>query len=112
MELNRQPEIMQRLRSAAGHLKAVIEMAEANQPCGDVLHQLNAVLAALRMAGMKILCCEVQCVREGILNSQSLQHTSAELQRLQSLYSIYVQHFNQAQEVTYDQDSIRLDASH
>jgi DNA-binding FrmR family transcriptional regulator len=102
MKLDQQPEIIQRLRSAAGHLNAVIEMAESGQPCEDVLRQLSAVQAALRVVGTKIICCEAQCVREDLLNSQSLQETSAELHRLQSLYSIYVQHFHQTQEVNYD----------
>jgi DNA-binding FrmR family transcriptional regulator len=102
MEVNQQPEIMQRLRSAAGHLKAVIEMAESGQPCEDVLHQLNAVQAALRIAGTKIICCEAASVREDILNSRSFSETATELHRLQSLYALYVQHFNKPQEVNYD----------
>jgi DNA-binding FrmR family transcriptional regulator len=112
MELNRQLEIIQRLRSAAGHLNAVIHMAESGQPCEDVLHQLNAVQAALRIVGTKIICCEAESVREDILNSRSFSETSTELHRLQSLYTIYVQHFNQPQEVNYDKDFIRPDASH
>jgi DNA-binding FrmR family transcriptional regulator len=102
MELNQQPEIIQRLRSAVGHLHAVLEMAESGRPCEDVLYQLNAVQSALRKVGTKIICCEAQWVRENILNSQSFQQTSADLHRLQSLYGIYVQYFNQAQEVNND----------
>jgi DNA-binding FrmR family transcriptional regulator len=63
MEFNPQREIMQRLRSAAGHLNAVIYMAESGQSCEEVLHQLNAVQAALRIAGIKIVCCEAESVR-------------------------------------------------
>ena len=102
MVLNQQPEIMQRLRSAAGHLNAVLEMAESGQPCEVVLHQLNAVQAALRVAGTKIICGEAESIREDILNSASFPQYSAELHRLQSLYTIYVQHFNPSQEVNYD----------
>ena len=102
MVLNQQPDIMQRLRSAAGHLNAVIEMAESGQPCEDVLHQLDAVQSALRVAGTKIICCEAEALREDILSSASSPQCSAELHRLQSLYSIYVQQFNQPREVNYD----------
>ena len=102
MEFNQQREIMQRLRSAAGHLNAVIEMAASGQPCEDVLHQLNAVQLALRIAGRRIICCEAESVREDILNSPSCSETSTELRRRQSLYTIYVQHFNQTQEVNHD----------
>ena len=48
MKPDQQSEIIRRLRCAAGHLNAVIEMTEAGQPCEQVLHQLNAVQAALR----------------------------------------------------------------
>ena len=102
MVLNQQPDIMQRLRSAAGHLNAVIEMAESGQPCEDVLHQLNAVQSSLRIAGRKMICCEAEALREDILSSASSPQCSAELHRLQSLYSIYIQHFHPPHEVNYD----------
>ena len=102
MELNQQPEIMQRLRSTAGHLNSVIKMAESGEPCEDVLHQLNAVQSALRIVGTKIICCETKSIREDILNSLSFPQCSAELHRLQSLYAIYVQRFHQPQEDNYD----------
>jgi len=102
MELNQQPEILQRLRSAAGHLNAVLEMAESGQPCEEVLHQLKAVQSALHAVGTRIICCEVESVRQQILSSTSFPDASTQLHRLRSLYSMYVQHFNQAQEVNYD----------
>jgi DNA-binding FrmR family transcriptional regulator len=102
MELNQQPEIMQRLRSAAGHLNSVIKMAESGEPCEHVLHQLNAVQSALRIVGTKIICCQAKPLREDILSSASFSQFSAELHRLQSLYTIYVQHFNPPQEDNYD----------
>jgi DNA-binding FrmR family transcriptional regulator len=102
MVLNQQPEIMQRLRSAAGHLNSVIKMAESGEPCEHVLHQLNAVRSALSVAGTKIICCEAKSIREDILNSLSFPQCSAELHRLQSLYTIYIQRFNQPQEDNYD----------
>lgn len=71
MVLNQQPEIRQRLRWAAGHLNAVIEMAESGEPCEQVLHQLNAGRSALSVAGTRILCCESKSIREDVLNSQS-----------------------------------------
>ena len=102
MEHIQQPDIMLRLRSAAGHLDAVIRMAENGQPSEEVLHQLNAVQSALRVAGTKIICCEAESIREEILNSASFPERAVELHRLQSLYSIYVQHFNHIPEVNYD----------
>lgn len=39
--------VVQRLRSARGHLDAVTKMAEADRSCIEVLHQLSAVQGAL-----------------------------------------------------------------
>ncbi len=44
------PEVLQRLRRASGHLKAVIEMIEASRPCLDIAQQLHAVVAAVEGA--------------------------------------------------------------
>ena len=50
-----QPGMALRLRSAAGHLNAVIGMVERQAPCDEVLHQLCAVQAALDAARRQIL---------------------------------------------------------
>ncbi len=102
MKSNQQAEIIQRLRCAAGHLNAVIEMVEKGQPCEQVLHQLNAVQAALRAAGSKIIHCQAQSSQDVIMNSPSLNQRVAELERLQSLYTIFVQHFKHTPEVIHD----------
>lgn len=102
MEPNPQADILQRLRPAEGHLNAVIEMAESGQPCEQVLHQLNAVQSALRATGGKIICWQSESMQDVVLNSDSFAERSIALKRLQSLYAIYVQHFNRTLEVNYD----------
>ena len=97
-----QAEIIRRLRCAAGHLNAVIDMAEADQPCEQVLHQLNAVQSALSAAGIRIIHCQAESSQDVILNSSSCDERTAELKHLQSLYSIFTQHFNHIPEVTPD----------
>ena len=91
MKPDSQDEILRRLRCAAGHLNAVIEMAESGQPCEKVLHQLNAVEAALHTAGFKLLICQARQSEAMILASPSPVQRAAELKRLQSLYSILLQ---------------------
>src|SRR3970282_1004650 len=54
MKTKQQSEIIRRLRCAAGHLNAVIEMTENGGSCEKVLHQLNAVEAALQAAGFRL----------------------------------------------------------
>ena len=44
------PEVVRRLKRAAGHLQGVIEMIEAGRPCLDLAHQLHAVEAAIANA--------------------------------------------------------------
>lgn len=53
MKPNQQPEIIRRMRCAAGHLNAVIKMTEEGKPCEQVLHQLDAVQAALQAVGIR-----------------------------------------------------------
>ncbi len=100
MKLDQQSEIIQRLRCAAGHLNAVIKMAEAGQPCEQVLHQLGAVNAAIRAAGARLIICQVQSSQAVILDSPSPKQRMAELKRLQSLYTTFTKYSNHKIEVT------------
>ena len=102
MKPDQQSEIIRRLRCAAGHLNAVIEMTEAGQPCEQVLHQLNAVQAALRAAGTKLIICQAQSSQTIILDSPSPKQRISELKRLQSLYIIFLQYPNHHIEVSHD----------
>lgn len=102
MKSDQQSDIIRRLRCAAGHLNAVIEMTEAGQPCEQVLHQLNAVQAALRAAGTKLIICQAQSSQTIILDSPSPKQRISELKRLQSLYTIFMQYSNHHSEVSHD----------
>jgi DNA-binding FrmR family transcriptional regulator len=44
------PDIIKRLKRAAGHLAGVIEMIEAGRPCLDLAQQLHAVEKAITTA--------------------------------------------------------------
>jgi len=102
MKPDQQADIIRRLRCAEGHLNAVIEMTEAGRPCEQVLHQLNAVQAALRMTGVKLIVCQAENSQAVILKSSSPNQRVAELKRLQFLYTIFVQHFHHIPEVYHD----------
>ena len=102
MKPDPQAEITQRLRCAAGHLDAVIEMVESGKSCEALLHQLNAVQSALTVVGIKLIHCQVQSSQDVILNSPYANRRTAELKRLQSLYMIFTQHFDYPHEVTDD----------
>jgi len=102
MKPDQPSEIVRRLRCAAGHLNAVIEMAESGQPCEQVLHQINAVQAALRATMTRLLVCQSQSSETIILDSPSPKERLAELKRLQSLYMLFVQYPNHHNEVSHD----------
>jgi len=77
-------------------------MTETGKPCEQVLHQLNAVQAALRATGFRLILCQAQTSQTVILESPSPKQRIAELKRLQFLYTIFVQHFNHTPEVYHD----------
>ena len=102
MKPDPQSEILQRLRCAAGHLTAVIEMAETGQPCEQVLHQLSAVRAALDAAGVKLIKCQVQNSQAIVLDNPSSEQRISELRRLQSLYPIFKRYSSYPSEVFHE----------
>ena len=86
-----QPAIVNRLRSAEGHLRATIHMVESGAPCEEVLHQLDAVEAALYATGRALRYCQFRKSIETIRHSPSAEARMAELERLASLYGLPVQ---------------------
>lgn len=93
-------EIVRRLRCAAGHLNAVIAMAEHGQSCEKILHQLNAVEAALHAAGGRLVTLHIRASEAVILADPSPAHRSIELKRLLSLYASMNHKSKQPYEVT------------
>jgi CsoR family transcriptional regulator, copper-sensing transcriptional repressor len=63
---------LHRLKIARGHLNKVIEMIERDQYCIDVLHQSQAVQAAIRETDNLILENHLKnCVAKSISNGKS-----------------------------------------
>lgn len=100
MKPDQQSEIVWRLRSAAGHLNAVIKMEEGGQPCEEVLYQLSAVEAALRTASIRLIICQAQSSQAVILGSPSTDERMAQLERLRSLYLLFRQYSHHSSEVS------------
>jgi len=95
-----QTEVVRRLHCAAGHLNAVIKMAEDGQPCEKVLHQLNAVERALHAASVRHIRWHIRQSEATILASPSSLQAAAELKRLPSLYAILTHKHHQLREVS------------
>lgn len=65
-------DAIQRLKSARGHLDAVIRMLEDRRYCIDVLHQINAVQGALDQSKRTILEEHLRtCVADAYANGTS-----------------------------------------
>lgn len=60
-----------RLKRAAGHLNKVIQMLEGDQPCGDVLQQLSAVISALGSSRVQILQAHLNSCLKPVLSSKN-----------------------------------------
>lgn len=90
MQPESQAEIIRRLRTASGHLRAVCDLVEAGRPCEEVLHQLKAVRSALKAVGTQLLNCQLKQSEEIILNA-STEKRAAELARLNNLLYLIVQ---------------------
>jgi len=86
--------IVNRLRTTEGHLRAVIGMVEADTPCEEVLHQLDAVEAALDAAGRALRYCQFRQSIDVIRHSPNAEARLAELERLAALYSITLENLS------------------
>ena len=82
--------IVNRLRTAEGHLHAVIGMVESGAPCEEVLHQLDAVEEALCAAGRALRYCQFRQSIDIIRHSPSSEARLAALGRLATLYRLQV----------------------
>ena len=85
MQTEIQDEVVWRLNTTAGHLHAIQEMVNAGRPCEEVINQLIAVKAALRVVETRLLAYQVMRSAEIILNG-SKEARIAELARLYDLY--------------------------
>ena len=84
--------VANRLRTAEGHLHAVIGMVEAGAPCEEVVCQLDAVEAALCAAGRALRYCQFRKSVDAIQHGVSAKARLAELERLAALYGLQIHH--------------------
>ncbi len=78
------PDIIKRLKRAAGHLKSIITMLEEGRGCLDIAQQLQAVESAVGNAKKTLVHdhidhCLEHAVREG---TQSADHTIREFKAI------------------------------
>jgi DNA-binding FrmR family transcriptional regulator len=81
--------VQMRLRSAEGHLHAVIQMSADGAPYEQVLHQLGAVQAALRAAGSALLREQVQDSLAALLQDPNEAVRQSEMKKLGAMYQLW-----------------------
>lgn len=102
MQADEQAEIVRRLRSAGGHLEAIIGMLEAGEPCESILHQLGAVQAALRAAGARLLTCQLRQSQDFIRHNPCAEDRVAEITRLLVLYHLLTKYSDYSKSEQHD----------
>jgi DNA-binding FrmR family transcriptional regulator len=83
-------ELLQRLRSANGHLQAVIAMIEAGESCESVFHQLCAVQSAIAAARRTLIRCQVQQISSSLMTDSRADAQADTVMRLTNLYSLLI----------------------
>jgi hypothetical protein NreA len=83
-------ETLLRLRSAEGHLRVVIAMVEAEEPCQALLHELGVVQAALRAARWRMVDCQYHSCVETIIHDPCAEKRLAGLTRLSNLIHLLI----------------------
>jgi len=71
------PDIIKRLKRAAGHLKSTIQMLEDEKPCLDIAQQLSAVEKAITNAKRTLIHDHLDhCLEHALEDSQHASDTS------------------------------------
>jgi len=84
--------LLARLRSAQGHLRAVVSMVTRTAPPEEVLPQLWSVQAALSAAGERLILAQLRASSKAILSGPSADQRAAEAERLNRLLLLATQH--------------------
>jgi len=84
-----QAGILHRLKTAQGHLSAVIEMVENQASCEEVVRQLFAIRAALDATGRQIILGDIQACVQNMQEGESIEGVAVSIQRIISLAQKY-----------------------
>ncbi|MBU9844778.1 metal-sensing transcriptional repressor [Rahnella ecdela] len=71
------PDIIKRLKRAAGHLKSTIQMLEDEKPCLDIAQQLHAVEKAITNAKRTLIHDHLDHCLETVLHTDHLEQDGA-----------------------------------
>jgi len=78
-------EAYRTLKTAKGHLNAVLKMIEDNRYCIDISTQLMAVVSLLKKANMQILSKHMEtCVKDAVL-SKSLENVDKKIEEIKEV---------------------------
>ena len=95
-------ELLARLCTAHGHLRAVVNMVRRGEPPEEILGQLWSVEAALSAAGRSLLLAQMRLGTQAILRAPSVRERSQEAERLARIVSLAAQHTSRSHGWKYD----------
>lgn len=71
------PDVIKRLKRAAGHLNSVVAMLEEGKACLDIAQQLQAVESAISNAKKTLVCDHIDHCLEHAVSSDALSARDA-----------------------------------
>jgi len=95
-------ELLARLCTAQGHLKAVVNMVMRGAPPEEILGQLWSVEAAISASGRRLLLAQMRISTQTILRAPSVRARSQEAERLARIVSLAAQHTSRSYGWTHD----------
>ena len=80
------PEIVKRLKRAAGHLERVVHMIEEKKTCLEIAQQLQAVVNALQNAKSELVQDHIEnCLTEALEKSTSKEKRLASIKEFKEI---------------------------
>lgn len=85
MQVDIKPDLIHRLRSAIGHLEAIIQMLEDQAPCDEVLRQICAVDGALHALSRHLITTKTTSYFEILSSEPSFEEQQQALEKIRAL---------------------------
>lgn len=81
--------VLQQLRLTEVHLQVIGRMLVEDQPCQQIIHQLNAVQCAIEAVGSMLLQMEVERCLQTLRDNPCPEQRCEQLARLVNLYPLF-----------------------
>lgn len=87
MEIERKQDVLNRLKSIAGHVNGITRMIEEDQYCIDVINQISAVQAALNKISLMVLDDHMHHCVTAAIRSDDPDHREQVLDEIRDVFA-------------------------